>query len=130
VPTKIPKDIDKLQDLINPVTITKRANDLIYNTNALYNEISKLMTTHTSIADSVYLARTHGDIVEQRRQAMINLTKHEAEEKEKKRQREEADAAAAALREYEDSIAAAMRASLEEAAGVKPKSRKRKSHKD
>jgi len=92
VPTKIPKDIDKLQDLINPVTITKRANDLIYNTNALYNEISKLMTTHTSIADSVYLARTHGDIVEQRRQAMINLTKHEAEEKEKKRQREEADA--------------------------------------
>jgi len=129
VPTKIPKDIDKLQDLINPVTITKRANDLIYNTNALYNEISKLMTTHTSIADSVYLARTHGDIVEQRRQAMINLTKHEAEEKEKKRQREEADATAAALREYEDS-AAAMRASLEEAAGVKPQSRKRKSHKD
>jgi len=130
MPAKMPTDIDKIEKMINPVTITKRATDLIYNTQGLYTEISKLMTTHTSIADSEYLARTHGDIVEKRRQAMLDLAKNEAETKEKKRQREEADAAAAALREYEDAVAAATRASLEEAAGIKPKSRKRKNRKD
>jgi len=126
VPTKIPKDVDKLQDLINPVTISKGASDLSYKTQCEYTQLSKLMTLHTSLADSVYLARTHGDIVEKKRQAMIGLAKHEAEEAEKKRKREEADAAAAAAREEEDAVAAAMKASLEEAAGVKPKSKKRR----
>jgi len=126
VPAKMPKDIDKLQELINPVTINRGASELIFKTQGEYTQLSKLMALHTSLADSVYLARTHGDIVEKRRQDKIGLAKHEAEEAEKKRKREEADAAAAAAREEEDAVAAAMRASLEEAAGVKPKSKKRR----
>jgi len=114
VPAKMPKDVEKLQELINPITISKVAGDLIYKTQGLYTVVSKLMSLHTSLADNVYLARTQGDIVERRRQAMISLAKHDAEEKAKQLKREE-----------EDAIAAAMKASLEEAAGVKTKSKKR-----
>lgn len=114
MPTKMPKDVDKLQDLINPVTITKGASDLIYKTQLLYTQISKLMTLHTNLAESVYLSRTQRDIVERRRQAQIDLARHEAEAAERQRQREE-----------EDAVAAATQASLEEAAGVKTKKRRR-----
>jgi len=118
MPAKIPKDVDKLQDLINPVAISKKCGDLIYKTQQLTNEISRLMTLHTAVADSVYLVRTHGDIVQKRRQAQIDLKRLEAEEAEKQRKREE-----------EDALAAATKASLEEAAGIS-KSRKRSRRQD
>jgi len=38
VPAKMPKEIEKLQDLINPVTISKKSGDLIYNTQAVYGD--------------------------------------------------------------------------------------------
>jgi len=73
------------------------------------------MKLHNGLAECVYLSRTQGDIVEKRRQAKLDLAKHEAAEAEKKRQREE-----------EDAVAAAVHASLLEAAGVNPKTKKRR----
>jgi len=114
LPSKIPKDIDRLQDLINPVTISKKCGDLIYKTQQLTNEISKLMSLHSHLADCVYLVRTHGDIVQKRRQAQIDLKRLETEEAERQRRREE-----------EDAVAMATRASLEETAGVSKRKRRR-----
>jgi len=130
VPAKMPKEVEKLQELINPVTITRDASDLIFKTQGLYSLVSKYMKLHTSLAESVYMARTQSDIVERRRQAKLDYAKHEAEEAERQRKREEEDALEATRRVEEDALAEAMRASLAEAAGVKPKSRKRKSRKD
>jgi len=115
MPAKIPKDdIEKLKDLINPVTISKGASDLSYKIQNLATQISKLMALHTSLADSMYLKRTQSDIIERRRQAQLALVAYEAAEAEKQRQREE-----------DDAVAIATRASLEEAAGVKSKKRRR-----
>lgn len=124
---KMPKDmeLEKLQELVNPITIGKIGTDLVFKTQGLVTVIGKLMTLHTSGAESMYLKRTYTDIIEEKRQAKIALDKHNADEAEKRRLRKEADDAAERQREEEDAIAAATRASLEEAAGVKSKSRKR-----
>jgi len=128
VPVKMPKimDLKKLEDQVNLVTINRIGADLIYKTQGLCTQIGKLMALHTEGAESVYLKRTYADIIENRRQALIDYEKHTADEAEKKRKREEEDAAVQRAREEEDAIAAATQASLEEAAGVKSKSRKRR----
>jgi len=128
VPVKMPKDmeLEKLQDLVNPITIGKIGTDLVWKTQGLVTLIGKYMELHTSAADSMYLKRTYADIIEDRRQAKLKLEKHKADEEAKRRQREEEDAAAQRAREEEDAIAAATQASLEEAAGVKSKSKKRR----
>jgi len=125
MPKKMP-DVDKLQDLINPITRNKGAYDLVFKVQELSSDVGKAMTSHTHWAECVYLARTQGDVIEKRRQAKLDLAKLQAEEAEKKRIREEDDAAAAAARAEEDAIAAATRASLEDAAGVKSRKRKRR----
>jgi len=124
---KVPldKDLDKLQERINPVTISKDASALSFKTQGLCTAIHKLMALHTTLAESVYMKRTMSDIIERRRQAKINLGIHNAKEAEKERMRQEEDDEKERQRQEDDAIAAATLASLEEAAGVKPKSKKR-----
>jgi len=109
-PTKMPKDIDKLQEMVNPVNITRDASDLIFKLNGHDMAIGKLMALHTRLAECVYLKRTHADMIKQREQARIDIVAHEAAEEERRRKRQE-----------EDEIAMAQYASLQELAGIKPK---------
>jgi len=100
--------------MIDPITITKNESDFVYKLNAEYLQIGKIMTFHTGVAETKYLKRTQSDVFERRRQAKLDYAKEKAAEEERQRQREE-----------EDAIHQAKMASLQEAAGIQTKKRRR-----